>query len=296
MHSAAQIVSHPLVGQRKLNLPFCSCSIFSIMSKVGTTAACGPTSCNSAPTLVTSRTAPPSRMGRRPVVLALLALLVTWSLLQLLCQLGGSLLRRNTSQPVYPDGTRHRRAHSQVLLWTQIRSGSSFTGRVLSLGTRTFYSEEPIRVHNHALGRDVGAAAAFLKDILLCRFSRHLEYFKDYITWHFQDLKVKYLCEFEPRLCSSPFTYEAFCRAAPVVVVRVVALALRAFIPLLEDDELDPKVVHLVRDPRGALSSRRSLPSYAHLYEEESNVSAVCERYREDLAAAATLRQRFPER
>ncbi|XP_047495024.1 carbohydrate sulfotransferase 6-like [Penaeus chinensis] len=235
-------------------------------------------------------------MGRRSVALALLAALLTSSLLRLFYQQEGSLARSSTSQPVYTDGAKPSRAHQQVLLWAQIRSGSSFTGRLLTLGTKTFYSEEPIRVYNHTLGRDTGAAVAFLKDILLCRFSRHLNYFKEYISWHYQDLKVKYLCQFESRLCSSPFTYEAFCRAAPVVVVRVVALALTAFIPLLEDDELEPKVVHLVRDPRGTLNSRRSLPPAAHVYEEESNVTAVCERYREDLVAAATLRQLFPKR
>lgn len=235
-------------------------------------------------------------MGRRSVVLALLAVLLASSLLQLLYQQEGSLEGRSTSQPVYAGATRQSRAHTQVLLWTQIRSGSSFTGRVLTVGTKTFYSEEPIRVYDHTLGRDIGAAVAFLKDILLCRFSRHLKYFKEYLTWHYQDLKVKYLCQFEPRLCSSPFIYEAFCRAAPVVIVRVVALALTASIPLLEDDEMELKVVHLVRDPRGTLASRRNLPSFAHVYEEESNVTAVCARYREDLVAAATLRQFFPKR
>ncbi|XP_063592136.1 carbohydrate sulfotransferase 5-like [Penaeus indicus] len=236
-----------------------------------------------------------ARMGRRSVALTLLAVLLTSLLLQLFSQQEGSLASSSARQPVFADGAKQSRAHQQVLLWTQIRSGSSFTGRLLTLGTKTFYSEEPIRVYNHTLGRDTGAAVAFLKDILLCRFSRHLNYFKEYISWHYQDLKVKYLCQFESRLCSSPFTYEAFCRAAPVVVVRVVALALTAFIPLLEEGELEPRVVHLVRDPRATLTSRRSLPPGAHVYEEESNVTAVCERYREDLVAAATLRQRFPE-
>lgn len=140
------------------------------------------------------------------------------------------------------------------------------------------------------------AAAAFLRDILLCRFSRHLKYFQDYLTWHYQDLKVRYLCEFDPKLCSSPLTHEAFCRAVRVVVVRVVALALTAAIPLMEDAALEVRVVHLVRDPRAAIASRRSLPAGVHLYEEESNVTSVCARYREDLAAAATLRRFYPKR
>lgn len=112
---------------------------------------------------------------------------------------------------------------------------------------------------------------------------------------HPQDLGIKALCELDKSFCSSPATFEAFCRASRVGVVRVVGVALHEAVPLLEDDSLDVRVIHLVRDARATIASRRALPP-GYFYEAETNISQACERYRQDLAAVPTLLRRYPDR
>lgn len=188
-----------------------------------------------------------------------------------------------------------RTPQRHVLLWTQVRSGSTFTGSILTTGLSAFYSEEPIRAHNATLPKGVNASALLLKDILHCRFAHRPEYFKEHIRMHPQDLRIRSLCELDKKFCFSPATFETFCRASRVGVVRVVSAVLRVAVPLLEDDSLDVRVIHLVRDPRAAIASRRGFPP-GYFYEEETNAAPACERYRQDLDAVPTLLRRFPDR
>lgn len=188
-----------------------------------------------------------------------------------------------------------RTPQRHVLLWTQVRSGSTFTGSILTAGIKTFYSEEPIRGHSATLPKDANASTLLLKDILLCRFAHRPEYFREHIWMHSQDLRINALCEFDKDFCSSPATFEAFCRASQVGVVRVVSLALHEAVPLLDDDALDVRLIHLVRDVRAAIASRRGFPP-GFFYEEETNTSLACSRYRQDLAAVSTLLRRYSDR
>ncbi|XP_063592134.1 carbohydrate sulfotransferase 1-like [Penaeus indicus] len=205
------------------------------------------------------------------------------------------LPQRYSFVPEHQQRQRTAGARICVLLWTQVRSGSTFTGSILTTGISTFYSEEPIRAHNATLPKGVNASTLLLKDILHCRFAHRPKYFKEHIWMHSQDLRIRALCELDKSFCSLPATFEAFCRASQVGVVRVVGVALHEAVPLLEDDSLDVRVIHLVRDARAAIASRRGFPP-GYFYEAETNASLACARYRQDLAAVPTILQRYPDR
>lgn len=89
-------------------------------------------------------------------------------------------------------------------------------------------------------------------------------------------------------------------------MVKVVAEDLGVARVLLQDSPhlQDVRVVHLVRDPRGLLSSRfKTTGDFGPhivlgegMLQTETDVGRVCARYRSDLEAARSLVTEYPDR
>lgn len=190
----------------------------------------------------------------------------------------------------------HNTTH--VLLLTQMRSGSSFTGHLLVAAPSTFYTEEPVREYFRTSllePHQTTTAVTLLRDIFLCRFSARKDYYERRLTGlHHHNPDTVRLCFESNYLCWDPATNEVLCRAARVHVARVVVLDLKAVTPLLRDPDLNTHVIHLVRDPRATLTSREALKKY--FGQETRNITSLCGRYRRDLQAALTLKKKFPDR
>lgn len=235
--------------------------------------------------------------GSRRVLLSLLLGVVWFVMLVLYKQ--GPLSRRNpVKNTVF--GRQDNHSVKQVLLLTQMRSGSSFAGHLLMAAPSTFYTEEPIR---EFLGGPVepstpektAKAVALLKDIFLCRFSARPDYYeRRLLGMHHHNPETIRFCYQSRLMCWDPATNEVLCHAAQVRLTRVVALDLAAVEPLLRDPELTVYIIHLVRDPRGTLASRTDLQKYFD--EKERNITSLCSRYRRDLNAAALIRATYPDR
>nr|XP_045602510.1 carbohydrate sulfotransferase 1-like [Procambarus clarkii] len=157
---------------------------------------------------------------------------------------------------------------------------------------------EPLRRH-------AAEGSSLLSDILRCRFSQRMNYFREWVTGpQANDLRVKAICEVYPSLCEDPAYTEAVCRAACANVVKVATAELGVATPLLQDPSLQVKVIHLVRDPRALLASRYEVElgkiiskvDGTFFTPEDKNATTVCRRYRQDLAAARSLRRQYPHR
>lgn len=200
----------------------------------------------------------------------------------------------------------NRSPQTRVLLWTQMRSGSSLVQKLLTVLSDTFRTEEPLREPLEELKqRRTNFSVQLLSDVMQCRFPQQLKYFS---KWMFggqlNDDKVKHLCKNGNWPCSDPTLTEAMCRAARLNLVRVVVAGLDYSIPLLEES-VGARVIHLVRDPRALLTSRAELeankivarPQNKTFFTlEEKSPATVCARYRRDLTAAMTIRQHYPNR
>lgn len=197
-----------------------------------------------------------------------------------------------------------RHATTHVLLWTQMRSGSSFTGDLLTASPHTFYTEEPLRGSKLS---GMAESVAFLKDILQCRFSEQPRFLNKWLNGvNGHDYRTKLLCPEFPGVCKGPSLVEAMCRAARARVVRVVSGELGVAAALLEDGGLSARVIHLVRDPRALLASRERFRNGTHgkyllaagmgFRQEEKDPSAVCARYRRDMAARSSFVRLYPDR
>lgn len=201
---------------------------------------------------------------------------------------------------VHYGGTGRRPAPKGVLLLTQMRSGSSFAGALLTTAAATFYTEEPVREYlllPPSSPEDVSTALTLLRDILRCRFVSRPDYFqKRLMGLHDHNIPTINLCAFSVDLCLSPHTSEALCLASHVRLARVVALDLGLAAPLVHDTDIDTHVIHLVRDPRGVISSREKLSVKGYFVGDALNASSVCNRYRRDMIGAAYVKASFPHR
>ena len=188
---------------------------------------------------------------------------------------------------------------TQVLVWTQQRSGSTITSGLLCASPRTFCSMEPLRLRERE-------GSGLLSDIFRCRFSQRPAYFHDWMHGpQRNDLWVRELCQ-KPldSLCETPDVLEAVCRAATANIIKVVAVDLSVGEPLLQELRLTTRVIHLVRDPRALLASRRLLEEGHFLLmlnstffsREAKDERLVCDRYRRDLHAARRMVRLHPDR
>lgn len=192
-----------------------------------------------------------------------------------------------------------------VVLWTMMRSGSQMTQHLLTALPCSFLTEEPLRELEK---QDFNASVSLLQDVLACRVSAHPDYLKSWMNGsHGNDMRVKTLCQAFPRLCWDGNLVDALCRASCLRLVRVVAEGLALALSFLQDLAFSSQIVHLVRDPRGMLSSRRDLQerrpygfseSFNVIFfrNDEMDVSVLCQRYRHDLAVATHLNHHYPDR
>lgn len=160
-----------------------------------------------------------------------------------------------------------------LLIVTQRRSGSSFLGQIFNQNPWVFFHFEPLKLLE--IQKNVYPnASSLLANLLKCRFDRtpHLTDFYNHETLHRMSSKV--LCS--PPLCVTNVDYNKMrsstvkkcgpleaevmtnlCNVYPHKVVKLIRLySVESLTPLLKDKDINLKVIHLLRDPRGTLSSR----------------------------------------
>uniref|UniRef100_A0A3Q3GES5 Sulfotransferase n=1 Tax=Kryptolebias marmoratus TaxID=37003 RepID=A0A3Q3GES5_KRYMA len=169
-----------------------------------------------------------------------------------------------------------------VLLLSSWRSGSSFMGQVFSQHPSVFYLMEPAwhvwtKVEKPRAGLLRMAVRDLLRSLLQCDFSVMDSYFPEnaHVSSLFMWTVSRALCS--PPACSITARNESQCRQkcdvkglqkvekacrthSHVVLKEVRLFELKSLYPLLQDPNLDLRIVHLVRDPRAVYRSRDALP------------------------------------
>lgn len=186
-----------------------------------------------------------------------------------------------------------------TLLWTMMRSGSRMTQSLLSAQQCSFYTEEPLREY---VAEGLNTSLNILHNLLACNISMHSDLVTQWINGSHANLGlVRSVCRDYPRLCWNGELLDALCQASCLRLVRVVAQGLSLALILLQEQGSSIHVIHLVRDPRGMISSRRELQrlptgNMKLFREEELDVAIICQRYRHDLTIAEHLTRHSPDR
>ncbi|XP_042242250.1 carbohydrate sulfotransferase 4-like isoform X2 [Homarus americanus] len=194
---------------------------------------------------------------------------------------GGVKIERN-KKSAEDVGTRF----NVLLLSSMGRSGSSFVGGLLRSQPGVFYFFEPL----HRLGNSglitPQTAIQELQGIFTCNISDVL--LKGFRKEPKFTIRHNYIhtCGKD---CFKPKQLNQACRSEPIRVVKTIRTRLSWLLPLLNDSSSRVKVIHLVRDPRGALISAWKIK-----WTISSSVS--CCDIRKDLYSGKDILQVFPNR
>ena len=114
-----------------------------------------------------------------------------------------------------------------------------------------------------------------------------------YRNWALHNARLRAVCEGvegSDELCYNAGFVQSICNIQPIQVVKTVRMRTRQIAPLLE--QLDFKLILLLRDPRAVRSSRNKLGwcNFASC----NDVRYLCGHYEEDLEHARKLQQSHP--
>lgn len=186
------------------------------------------------------------------------------------------------------DASVRRKNPKTVLLWTQVRSGSSFTASILGLLPNSIRTSEPVR---SALGDTFSTnktdevVLSLLRNVINCNLTT---------SKFIGDIPAEYCFpKMSRNLCMEPEYVFDLCRTSHHHIIKLVATRLDLGKELLtENVSRDMKIVHLVRDPRGILTSTKYIKLNHYLHEPDY----FCSRMREDLVIGQQLSKLYPDR
>ncbi|GFR13384.1 hypothetical protein TNCT_64781 [Trichonephila clavata] len=157
---------------------------------------------------------------------------------------------------------------TRILVITYFRAGSSFFGDILQQNWKTFYHFEPLHSMTYDKRIDdekMPEVFTLFNNVFSCNFTES----KEYMQWVMKpknqflfahNLFLWVTCHSNPKVCFNPSFVNAVCMRAPIHVMKVTRLHMRQLRSYLEQNlDMNIKVVHLTRDPRGIVSSRWSL-------------------------------------
>lgn len=193
-----------------------------------------------------------------------------------------------------------------LLLVSSWRSGSTFAGEVLQSHPAVFLHYEPLlypayRVQVRPGDRQVPSLQGYMRNLLRCQYPTghvfipprgHKVYFKN-------NQRLWPHCSEErgdKNLCSDGRFVTDLCGVYQFQAMKLVRLRASLTGPLLEDPDLDARVVVLVRDPRGTMSSRRAWTWCIRNKDDCYHADVLCRDLAADYRSVEELGRRFPGR
>lgn len=193
----------------------------------------------------------------------------------------------------------------RVLLVTTWRSGSTFLGQVLASHPAVFNHYEPfspLGIRQVRSGRDAFQAQQMLHRLMDCQYVGQEDYL-NYTRMHAEDMMghnkgVWDACRRGPNVnaCFNASFLSEACEMFPIQLVKTVRLRLNLTQLFLNDERMNVKVVFLVRDPRGTMSSRYSSVSWCNDNPDCSSPEVLCSDLQGDLKVATALGKLYPDR
>jgi hypothetical protein len=186
----------------------------------------------------------------------------------------------------------------RILIVTTWRSGSTFLGEIIQSAPGVFYSYEPL----YYFEQHSGSKTELIQSLFRCQFSANYLRFINGLPENSQNFmlmnrRVWEACQHNRTLCYRPEFVGELCSYFPIHLIKVVRLRIKELSSLLADEKSskDWKIVYLVRDPRGVMSSRANLP-WCQPDPACNDPERLCAEVEEDLEWEKRLRSQFPDR
>ncbi|XP_069093407.1 carbohydrate sulfotransferase 5-like [Pleurodeles waltl] len=191
-----------------------------------------------------------------------------------------------------------RPSKTHILILTSWRSGSSFVGQLFNQNPNVFYLIEPTwhvwaSMPNESFQLLQMPVRDLLRSIFMCDMSTFQPYIKRYkfitdlFMWHDSralcsppacnafnrsDIVNREMCFQRCGKISFPMVEETCNTYSHIVLKTVRIMDLNVLYPLLKDPQLNLKIIHLVRDPRGVLLSREH---FKGLYRDDKTITGT---------------------
>uniref|UniRef100_A0A0P5M6N8 Carbohydrate sulfotransferase n=1 Tax=Daphnia magna TaxID=35525 RepID=A0A0P5M6N8_9CRUS len=189
----------------------------------------------------------------------------------------------------------------RILIVTKWRSGSTFLGEIISSAPGVFYSYEPlIYFEKHS-----GSKMELIRSLFQCQFpADYLRFVNGLSTeigsqnYMIRNRRIWDECYYNRTLCYQPEFVNHLCPYYPIHLIKAVRLRVSELSTFLANDPApkDWKIVHLIRDPRGTMSSRNSLTDWCYKDPTCIDVNHVCAELQEDLELIQRMIRDFPDR
>ena len=196
---------------------------------------------------------------------------------------------------------------TNILLVTRGRSGSTFTGNLLSRYPGTFYSYEPLHFGIREFGwndwNKSDQKIDLLRQIFKCEPSKeYIAYGKSWASLLNGNFRFKNACENVlegKKACFLPQVYHSSCSLSPIRLIKTIRIPFKDAESILMDPEIGPtlKIIFLFRDPRGRLQSLKSKVHWCNTKNETvnlCNVNNLCGDLTSGTFAATSLKQKYP--
>ncbi|XP_037039805.1 carbohydrate sulfotransferase 5-like [Bradysia coprophila] len=181
------------------------------------------------------------------------------------------------------------------------RSGSSFFGDILNSLPGSYYFYEPLRNLGDIQIRDgsslVPKAEDDLHKLLKCNFSGMFQYMHSNFVRYNTRLH-KFCGTILPfDMCTNDVTFMSnFCSIFPIQVIKEVRLRPGPAKAILMDSDLNVKIILLIRDPRGIVSSRKREKWCLFSKDREcGDYTNLCQDLTSDFEAAKHLTKEYPQ-
>ncbi|XP_064119097.1 carbohydrate sulfotransferase 3-like [Macrobrachium nipponense] len=181
-----------------------------------------------------------------------------------------------------------------VLVGSTARSGTSFLGELLSQFDNVLYLFEP-ELHVRATTKEMvteETGIPLLKDMIYCNISSNFSMWLKTRASSFNIFRhpiTKTRCR-DWSICLEPSRLRKACRGEHLRVMKVIRIRMAWMRPLLDDPQVDLKVINLVRDPRG------SLYSMAKHQLHKLDPGLYCPLIEDDMIQTPRLMEEYPGR
>ena len=180
---------------------------------------------------------------------------------------------------------------TKVLIFATYRSGSSFIGELFQQNPDVFYMFEPLKIFTvNSSGYKLvqKSGPTYLQNYFKCSFRDMLAN-----SWHIngKGFGVQ-LMQWQKRIfCGNLGKRSCFrlswsdlerkCKSSPIIAVKEISLAMLSSVMALLRKGV--KVLHLIRDPRGILSSMKEILNLKGETDITVHISSLCVRLRKQI-------------
>lgn len=187
-----------------------------------------------------------------------------------------------------------------IVIVTKARSGSTFTLHLLSQNSEVFYTFEPVSEYmmrrTNSYFNGTIEKANIIKNILDCDFKREQNYNSERLNrnkvienWFKNCLKNTSVYDCKSQKLD---VYEKWCKSSNFHVMKTM-LPFKGIDYLINQNKLNLSIIHLVRDPRAIISSRKTLKRKNPRTAISDNLTNLCSEMQEDLDQADLLKNQY---